>query len=70
VTVPDPLPPFSSLPGNKVTPSLLAMAALQVSDLDPMYMTMGDELALQIAYESLRALLNRHTATPRTGGPR
>jgi len=64
----EPLKPFADLPGHKVTPQMMALAAFQVADLDPMYMTMGDDLALQIAYESLRALLLRHQQTPRAGG--
>lgn len=64
----EPLRPAKDLPGGKVTPSLMAMAAYRVADVDPAYLTMGDDLGLVIAYESLRTLLERHANTPRTGG--
>jgi len=54
-----PLPPLATLPGKNATRQLVAEVARRVNDLDETFFDIGDRLSLNIAYETLRAIVTK-----------
>ena len=55
-----PLPPLGTLPGQKATRQLVLDAAQRVDEIDVDHFDIGDNLSLNIAYETLRTIVRKH----------